>query len=189
MASAPCAAPSRAESKRDSKNRIDLLDREWKPERETARQDQTVCQPSKSWRDGIITAPDLQTKQFNPVRIILPSLIPEGITILAGKPKIGKSWLLLDICLAIAGDRFVLGEIRGGQGDVLYLALEDNERRLKKRVDKILQSAAAPKPLGLHTEWRRVDQGGLEDIEEWCKEHPRRRLIAIDTLAKIRPII
>src|SRR6516225_8080807 len=98
----------------------------------------------KSWKDGIITAEELQTKQFKPVRIILPNLIPEGVTILAGKPKIGKSWLLLDICLAIAGDRFVLGEIKGGQGDVLYLALEDNERRLKKRVDKILQSAAAP---------------------------------------------
>jgi hypothetical protein len=157
-------------------------------EREKARPKRTVEKP-KTWRDGLITAADLQTKQFKPVRIILPGLIPEGITILAGKPKIGKSWLLLDICLAIAGDRFVLGEIKGGQGDVLYLALEDNERRLKKRVDKILQSAAASKALEVHTEWRRVDQGGLDDIEAWCKEHPKRRLISIDTLAKIRPII
>ena len=48
---------------------------------------------------------------------------PAGVTILAGKPKIGKSWLALDICAAVAGDRFLL---------------KDNERRLKKRVDKIL---------------------------------------------------
>ena len=45
----------------------------------------------KTWRDGLITARELQTKQFKPVRIILPDLIPEGVTILAGKPKIGKS--------------------------------------------------------------------------------------------------
>jgi hypothetical protein len=145
---------------------------------------------STSWREGLITARDLQTKTFAPVRIILPQLIPEGVTIVAGKPKIGKSWLSLDVCLAVAGDRFVLGEMKPVQGDVLYLALEDNERRLKKRVDKILQGVTAPEPLDIHTEWKRVDQGGLEDIEAWCKEHPkRRRLISIDTLAKIRPIV
>jgi hypothetical protein len=144
---------------------------------------------SRTWRDGLITAKALQTKTFAPVRIILPGLIPEGVTIVAGKPKIGKSWLLFDICLAVAGDRFVLGEMKPVQGDVLYLALEDNQRRLKKRTDKILQSTVAPESLEIHTEWRRVDQGGLEDIEAWCKEHPKRRLISIDTLAKIRPIM
>ena len=41
----------------------------------------------------------------------------------------------------------------------------------------------------MHTEWKRVDQGGLEDIAAWCKEHPERRLIWIDTLGKIRPIV
>src|SRR5262245_4836526 len=53
----------------------------------------------KTWRDGLITGRELQTKQFKPVRIILPDLIPEGVTILAGKPKIGKSWLALDVCM------------------------------------------------------------------------------------------
>jgi len=89
--------------------------------------------PERNWRDGIITANDLQTKTFAPVRIILPGLIPEGVTILAGKPKIGKSWLELDIGLAVAGDRYVLGQTKPVQGDTLYLALEDNQRRLKKR--------------------------------------------------------
>jgi predicted ATP-dependent serine protease len=61
-------------------------------------------QASKTWRDGLITAAELQTKQFKPVRIILPRLIPEGVTILAGKPKVGKSWLALDVCLAVADE-------------------------------------------------------------------------------------
>src|SRR5262245_64249627 len=86
-------------------------------------------QDSKTWRDGLITAKALQTKAFAPVRIILPGLIPEGVTIVAGKPKIGKSWLALDVCLAVAGDRFVLGETKPVQGDVLYIAAEDNQRR------------------------------------------------------------
>src|SRR5262249_27485549 len=91
----------------------------------------------KSWKDGLITARELQTKQFEPVRIILPDLIPEGVTVLAGKPKIGKSWFALDVCVAVAGGRFVLGEVKPVQGYVLYLALEDSPRRLKKRMEKI----------------------------------------------------
>jgi len=143
---------------------------------------------TKTWRDGLITAKALQTKTFAPVRIIVPGLIPEGVTIVAGKPKIGKSFLALDICMAVAGDRFVLGETKPVQGDALYLALEDNERRLKKRIDKIVQTGGAPERLELHTEWKRMDGGGLEDIEAWCKSAKEPRLIWIDTLAKIRPL-
>jgi hypothetical protein len=164
----------------------DLTNREWKPEREAAKPDPTT---RSTWRDGLITAADLQTKQFKPVRIILPGLIPEGVTILAGKPKVGKSWLALDVCLAVADEnRFVLGDTRPVHGSSLYLALEDNERRLKKRIDKIVQSGRAPEQLELHTEWKRMDHGGLEDIEAWCKSAKEPRLIWIDTLAKIRPL-
>jgi hypothetical protein len=147
-------------------------------------------QYSRSWEDGLITARELQSKQFKPVRIILPDLIPEGVTILAGKPKIGKSWLALDVCMAVADEnRFVLGDRKPTHGDVLYLALEDNQRRLKKRIDKIVQGQSAwPMRFALHTEWRRIDQGGLEDIEAWCKSVKDPRLVWIDTLAKMRPI-
>jgi AAA domain len=149
----------------------------------------------RAWNDGLITARELQSKKFKPVRIILSGLIPEGVTLLAGKPKVGKSWLALDVCLAVADEtRFVLGEMRPVHGAVLYLALEDNERRLKKRIDKIVQGGQAnwPELLSIHTEWKRMDQGGLEDIEAWIKEAIEKgtepRLIWIDTLAKIRPI-
>jgi AAA domain len=144
----------------------------------------------KSWKEGLITALELQKKQFKPVRIIVPNLIPEGMTILAGKPKVGKSWLALDVCMAAADEnRFVLGDKRPVHGDVLYLALEDNQRRLKKRLDKIAQGQGIWSPrLALHTEWRRLNEGGLEDIEAWCKSVEEPRLIWIDTLAKVRPL-
>ena len=51
-----------------------------------------------------------------------------------------------------------------------------------------MQRANWPERLELHTGWRRFDQGGLDDIKEWCEAHPERRLIWIDTLAKVRPI-
>ena len=111
----------------------------------------------KSWKDGIITARELQTKQFEPVRIILPDLIPEGITILAGKPKIGKSWLALDVCVAVADRLFVLGDKQPVQGDVLYLALEDSQRRLKTRMGKI--RGREPWPERLAAQCRHRDQG------------------------------
>jgi AAA domain len=173
----PCELPSFCQAAREHH------------EREKARPKKThVVEKPNTWRDGLITAKDLQTKTFAPVRIIVPGLIPEGVTIVAGKPKIGKSFLALDISMAVAGDRFVLGETKPVQGGALYLALEDNQRRLKKRIDKIVQSGSAPELLELHTEWKRVDQGGLEDIEAWCKSVEKPRLIWIDTLAKIRPL-
>jgi hypothetical protein len=166
----------------------DLPNREQPPEREAAKSDPSTR--STTWRDGLITAAALRSKQFKPVRIILPGLIPEGVTIVAGKPKVGKSWLALDVCLAVGDEnRFVLGDKRPVHGDALYLALEDNERRLKKRIDKIVQAGAWPTGLELHTEWKRMDHGGLEDIEAWITSVENPRLIWVDTLAKIRPIL
>jgi hypothetical protein len=73
---------------------------------------------------------------------------------------------------------------------VLYLALEDNNRRLKRRMAKVWPSAEAqwPKRLALVTEWKRADQGGLEDIEEWCRSVTDPVMVVIDTLEKFRPI-
>jgi len=80
------------------------------------------------WRQGAITAAELQTKQFPPLRFVVPDLIPEGLTLLAGKPKVGKSWMVLDIAIAVASGRYTLGNLKPEQGDVLYLALEDGGR-------------------------------------------------------------
>jgi hypothetical protein len=141
------------------------------------------------WKLSVVTAEALRTKQFPVPQIILPGLICEGVTILASKPKVGKSWLALDVCIATAANRFTLGSLRPQTGDVLYLALEDSQRRLQRRVNRILSavSEAWPARLTMATEWRRVDEGGLDDIREWCDGVTEPKLIVIDTLAKIRP--
>ena len=143
-----------------------------------------------SWRDHVFTAAELRRKSFPPISYVVPDLIPEGLSIIAGRPKIGKSWLALDLCIAVAGGRVCLGERKPVPGDVLYAALEDNPRRLQRRIDKLLSPFGEqwPERLTLATSWRRLDKGGVEDIAQWADSVAEPRLCILDTLAGVRPI-
>ena len=63
-----------------------------------------------NWRDGVVTAATLRRQTFPPIKYVVPGLIPEGLSILAGRPKLGKSWMALDICIAVAAGRICLGD-------------------------------------------------------------------------------
>jgi hypothetical protein len=141
------------------------------------------------WRSHIFTAAALRTMEFPPVSYIVPGIIPEGLTILAGRPKIGKSWMALDLAIGIPAGKPVLGGVHVEQGDVLYCCLEDNPRRLKRRVTKLLGAFGDewPERLTLATRWQRLDEGGVDDIEAWCSTVAKPRLVLLDTLAGVRP--
>jgi RecA-family ATPase len=145
--------------------------------------------PKHSWRDTAVTAAVLRTKIFQLIKFIVSKLIPEGVTLLVSRPKLGKSWMALDICLAATSNRFTLGDIKPMQGDVLYLPLEDSERRLQKRIDKLLPTFGPewPARLTINTKWRRIDDGGIDDLEQWCDLVKEPVMIVIDVFAKIRP--
>jgi AAA domain-containing protein len=150
----------------------------------------------ETWREGIITARDLCSKKFPELKFLVPGIISEGLTIAAGRPKIGKSWLLYSLGIAVANGVEALGINYGVakplKGNVLYLALEDGQRRLQRRMTKLIgiNPENWPKELELKTEWRRLDQGGLDDIRAWEKLVKDRggnpTLIMIDTLAKVQ---
>ncbi|HSH80063.1 MAG TPA: AAA family ATPase, partial [Herpetosiphonaceae bacterium] len=86
-----------------------------------------------------VSAEELRAKPIAPLRWAVPGIVPAGLTILAGAPKMGKSWLCFDLAIGIAQGGSVLGGVEVEQGSVLYLALEDNERRLRQRLDKLLE--------------------------------------------------
>ena len=138
---------------------------------------------------AIASAASLRMKKFDPIRYIVPGYIAEGCTLLAGRPKLGKSWLMLDVGLAVAGGRYCLGDTKCEQGDVLYLALEDNERRLQSRITKILGTLGSewPEQFQYATEWPRANAGGLDAIRDWIKAAKNPRLVVVDVLAMFKP--
>jgi AAA domain/RepB DNA-primase from phage plasmid len=132
-------------------------------------------------------AEGLKIMTFAPVKYVVPSIFVEGLTLFAGKPKTGKSWLLLHAAIAVARGGFTLGEIHCIEGDVLYCALEDSKRRLQARMTKLMGiSQEWPKRLSFRCEMPRLSAGGLDVIREWITSHPKARLVVIDTLAMVR---
>jgi RecA-family ATPase len=129
----------------------------------------------------------LKGMTFEPLKYVVPGVIVEGLTLLAGKPKLGKSWLLLHAAIAVARGGFTLGEIRCTEGDVLYCALEDNLRRLKSRMMKLLGADQDwPKRLAFKCELPRLSEGGLDEIKTWITSAEDPRLVVIDTLAMVK---
>jgi hypothetical protein len=68
-----------------------------------------------------ITLDALDRKTFPELREIVPGILPEGLTILGGRIKLGKSWLMYDVSTAVAYGGHALGSIPVKQGDVLHL--------------------------------------------------------------------
>lgn len=136
---------------------------------------------------GIIDSVSLDAMEFPEPKFIVPGLLTEGLGILAGRPKQGKSWLALGLADAVARGGKALGSIDVEPGDVLYLALEDTPRRLQSRLRAIRQGLSPTPRLELVTSWNRLTDGGGDKLIEWLEAHDRPRLIIIDTFAKVRP--
>jgi len=126
-------------------------------------------------------------RQFEPVKFVIDSYLPEGLALLVGKPKVGKSWLALDWAIVVASGGAAFGDIDVEPGDVLYLSLEDNQRRLRDRFLQALRERPQPERLHIATEWPRLNAGGADEIEAWCNRVKQPRLVVIDVFGKVRP--
>jgi hypothetical protein len=134
------------------------------------------------WTDA-----ELMAVQFPEPRWAVPGLLCEGVNMLAGAPKLGKSWMSLGIGAAIANGDPALGSIEVDRGPVLYCALEDTGRRLQRRRRQMLAAGGRAAPLlTLETACPTMTAGGDAVIIEWLEANPSARLVIIDTFEKMR---
>ncbi|GAG74581.1 unnamed protein product, partial [marine sediment metagenome] len=133
------------------------------------------------------TVIELMSMELPEPRWAVPDILPEGCTILAGKPKMGKSIMCLNLALSVATGGLAFGTIEVEKGGVLYLALEDRARRLRDRLTTMLQGGSLPENFHIDTEWPRIQNGEIPGLEKRIKEIPDLRLLIIDTLQIIRP--
>lgn len=116
--------------------------------------------------------------------IIVDNLVPAGLTVLAGAPKRGKSWMALKMALCIASGQPFLG-MPTRKGAVLYLDLESKNYRVQDRLNKLIVGPA-PNDLYFAHKSERLDGGLMEQLHSWiaCVQDPA--MIIIDTLGRVK---
>lgn len=143
----------------------------------------------KSFRDFLNKGIDmkaLRTENIPPMKWAVQPILPEGLVILAGRPKAMKSWTVLYLSYCVANGLNFMGH-RVEQGDSLYLALEDSKRRLKNREKKLGLDKMHNVPT-VDTEAPYLGMGLEESLHDWIDEVKNPRLIVIDTLARVKQI-
>lgn len=136
------------------------------------------------------TAEDLLKKDLLEPRVFvgvgeeLPILV-EGTCILSAKPKLGKSWWVLAMCLAVAKGEDFLG-YKTRQCSTLYLDLETSEQLQQKRIKTVLNGERVPNNFYIDTETDNLDNGFIEQIEDYLKQDPNIGIVVIDVFQIIR---
>lgn len=127
----------------------------------------------------------LMSTPMEPMSFVVDSLISQGLHILAGAPKVGKSWLALWLATTIAKGEPVW-DLPTKQGTTLYLCLEDSVRRIQNRLLSITDDV--PPNVRFCTESSILENGLEEQLTQFLAEYPDTVLIIIDTLQKIRRV-
>ncbi|WP_050996817.1 AAA family ATPase [Sinorhizobium fredii] len=139
---------------------------------------------------NLINSVDLMAMEFEPVKWIVPGYVPEGFSVLAGRQKLGKTWLAIDFAVAVATGGAAMGSIGCEQGDVLYIDMENGSRRIQSRIDALFpnkRNRPNLSRLDWTTEALALDKGLLVALEDWRLTTKTPRLVVIDVLQRIKP--
>lgn len=131
----------------------------------------------------IVDADTLLSTPMEKTLFIIDRLLPQGMHILCGASKIGKSWMMLWLCLQVAQGNPVW-DLQTTPCDVLYLCLEDTFSRIQSRLYELTDDA--PVHLRFAVMCGQIGNGLEEQIETYLLEFPKTKLIVIDTLQKVR---
>lgn len=126
---------------------------------------------------------EIMTTVYKPIEFVVDGLIGQGVYILAGAPKIGKSWLSLDICLSIAKRKKVLSR-ETSKGTVLYLCLEDSFERIQKLLYELTDEPTDRLHFVIMSD--SIGNGLEEQISDFKSNHTDLKIVFIDTLQMIR---
>jgi hypothetical protein len=136
----------------------------------------------------VVNAADLMQKDFPELRWVVDGVVPQGLTILAGRPKSGKSYMMLQIAADVAHGRAALRHFPVESATVLYFALEDTERRIQERLQQLDPNSEDNSEglANLHFSYQlpRLAEGGMDVIEQAVREHGY-KLIVIDTFGRV----
>ena len=141
--------------------------------------------PRIAWREGFesIDAATLLDKPLPKAGFLVDGLIPQGVHLISGSAKIGKSWLMLDLALKLAAGEPFWG-METVKCGVLYLSLEDTLARIQSRLMKLTDEA--PSNLRFAVTAGTIGNGLGTEIGSYLHTYPDTKLIIIDTLQKIR---
>ncbi len=120
---------------------------------------------------------------YKPIEFVVENLIAQGLYILAGASKVGKSWLALDMCLSIAKGEKVLGQ-QTTQGTALYLCLEDSFARIQNRLYELTDESTENLYFSIMSEL--IGNRLEEQIKNFKNAHLDLKIVFIDTLQMIR---
>ncbi len=131
----------------------------------------------------IINADNLLYTSLDETEFIIEEILPIGLHIFCGAPKVGKSWLMLDICVKVSkGEE--LWNLKTNKCDVLYLALEDTYQRLQKRLFKLTDEVGSNFHIAIES--NKIANGLINQLEKALTKYSNIRLVVIDTLQKVR---
>lgn len=197
-----CASPyavQKDESHKKKMERVDYMQNTVNSaySERTAAQDYTEkyqkCKPKEEsiksilnqYNSPLISATELQQMNLPPIKYLVDDILPEGTCILVAPPKIGKSWFVLDMGMSIAAGKKFLGKQTHAVG-VLYFALEDSNKRLQDRMNKVIGNDSPPTNFYFQTKAPTLDNRGFLDLMEHYIKTEDIKLVIIDTLQKIR---
>lgn len=128
--------------------------------------------------------------EFEPIQWTIPGYVPEGFNVLAGRQKLGKTWLAIDWSIAVACGGTAMGTVPVEAGDVLYIDMENGPRRIQRRIQALYPDERVRPDLS-HLEWvtdaPSLDNGFVDALDDWRRSVVKPRLVVIDVLQRIKP--
>ena len=132
----------------------------------------------------------IMATHYPPIQWIVEGYVPEGLSILAGRQKLGKTWLALDWAIAVACGGAAMGSIYCEQGDVLYIDLENGHRRIQGRINTLFPSERNMPDLN-RLDWvndaPQLNKGFIQALDDWRMSVENPRFVVVDVLQRIKP--